>query len=90
MKRCVLIDKRFEVINYPDGIEVFDLRHPCKDENGQDVPVKVIPSDAPKINRVAVTTALAAMRDDGSITASEYYIYAEAFLVQMSSGQALE
>jgi hypothetical protein len=85
MERHVLIDGRFEALNHPDRIEVFDIRNPRRDEQGHAMPVRIIPTDMPQTGRAAGMTALAALRDDGIITPGEYLHYADVFLMTRSA-----
>jgi hypothetical protein len=46
-EKVVLIDGRFELLNSPEGIEVYDIRNLDRGGDGSVTPVAVIPLEAP-------------------------------------------
>ena len=76
MRKLVLIDGRFELLNGPDRIAVFDVK---KDGNGED-PVVLIGADAPKTDRDAGTLALETLANAGFLTPDEYSQYVNKYL----------
>lgn len=88
--RVVLIDGRFEFINNPDKLELFDIRSLKKDEDGRPMPVHVVKLDAPKDAREAGKIALAALRDADYLTRSEYFHFLDVFLAAQSVPKPLD
>jgi hypothetical protein len=80
MENIVLIDGRFELLNRPDRIDVFDIRNLKKDRNGSVIPISVISLEQPINDRDAGKLALEKIRDEGHITQSEYFQFLDIFL----------
>jgi hypothetical protein len=58
MQNVVLINGRFELLNSPDQIEVFDVRNLKKDADGRVIPLAVIKLDESLTDREAGRRAL--------------------------------
>lgn len=84
----VLINGRFEFINNPDKLEMFDIRNLKKDEQGRVIPVQVVSLDSPKDPKEAGKILLAALRDAEYLTRSEYLHFLDIFLAAQSVPKA--
>jgi hypothetical protein len=51
MQNIVPINGRFELLNSPDRIDLFDVRNLKKDSDGRVIPLAVIPLDVPLTDR---------------------------------------
>jgi hypothetical protein len=80
LERIVLIDGRFELLNRPDRIDVFDIRNLKKDKAGDVSPIAQIPLTTPANDRDAGKMALAWLRDEDYLTQSEYYHFLDILL----------
>jgi hypothetical protein len=80
MGKIVLIDGRFELLNRPDRIDVFDIRNLQRDDTGRVRPVVSIPLDKPKTALEAGKLALQEIKDSGYLALSEYYHFLDLFL----------
>jgi len=76
----VLINGRFELLNSPSRIEVFDMRNLNKDGDGQVIPVAVIPLEGPINERDAGKMALTWLRRSEYLSESEYLNFSDIFL----------
>jgi hypothetical protein len=88
MQTVVLIDGRFELLNSPDCVDVYDVRVLKKDGDGRVIPVHAIPLENPVNDREAGKLALSRLLDSGYLTQSEYFHFADIFLAAqpVSSG----
>lgn len=80
MQNIVLINGRFELLNSPDRIDLFDIKNMKKHGEGQVIPVAVIPLDTPLTEREAGKRALSWLVDSGYLTRSEFFQFKEIFL----------
>ena len=79
-KSYVLINSRFEAINLPDRLVLFDLKNAKGGERVDGVDVDILPLDSPKADLDAGLLALAWLRDHQRISPGEYLHYADVFL----------
>ena len=79
-QNIVLINGRFELLNSPHRIEVFDMRNLKKDSDGNLIPAAVIPLEAPITERNAGKMALTWLRRSEYLSESEYLNFADIFL----------
>jgi len=80
MGKVVLINGRFELLNRPDRVDIFDIRNLQRDETGRVNPVIVIPLDSPKSHLEAGKIALKKLQETKYLTLSEYYHFLDIFL----------
>jgi hypothetical protein len=80
MGKVVLIDGRFELLNRPDRVDIFDIRNLQRDESGRVNPVVVIPLDKRISPLEAGKRALKALRDSEYLMQSEYFHFLDIFL----------
>jgi hypothetical protein len=76
-QRVVLIDGRFELLNCPDRIEVYDSR---EGRNSESQPVETIPLKGPVSDREAGRLALTWLLAYLHLSQSEYLNYLNLFL----------
>jgi hypothetical protein len=76
----VLINGRFELLNSPHRIEIFDMRNLKKDDRGKTIPVAVIPLEGPANDRDAGKMALTWLRRSEYLSESEYLNFSDIFL----------
>lgn len=79
-QNVVLINGRFELLNSPHRIEVFDVRNLKKDGDGKVIPAAVIPLERPISERDAGKMALTWLRRSEYLSESEYLNFADIFL----------
>jgi hypothetical protein len=84
MASIVLVDGRFELLNRPDRIDVFDIRNLQKGADGKVRPIAVIALSKPESDREAGKTALQNLLEGSYITKGEYLQFLEAFLSTQS------
>jgi hypothetical protein len=80
MGKIILINGRFELLNRPDRVDIFDIRNLKRDDAGRVNPVAAIPLEGPKSCLEAGKLALRKLRDSDYITQSEYYHFLDVFL----------
>ena len=79
-QKIVLINGRFELLNSPHRIEIFDMRNLKKDATGKLISAAVIPLEAPISERDAGKVALTWLRRSEYLTESEYLNFSDIFL----------
>jgi hypothetical protein len=87
-QRIVLIDGRFELLNGPDRIEIFDIRNPQRDQDGEVNPVAAVSLDKPVTDREAGKLALLRLRVSNYLEQSEYFKFLDIFLAAQSLDEA--
>src|SRR5262249_27264792 len=80
-EKVALIDGRFELLNSPERIEVYDIRNLDRGGDGSVTPVAVI-LEAPITDRNAGKMALAWLRKAEYLTVSEHLRNADIFVAQ--------
>jgi hypothetical protein len=88
MGKIVLIDGRFELLNRPDRIDIFDIRNLKRDESGRVNPVVSIPLDKPKTALDAGKLALQTIRDNHYLSISEYYHFLDVLLAAQPEAES--
>jgi hypothetical protein len=83
MPRIVLIDGRFEVLNGPEKIEVYDMRNLNRDAEGRVQPVMVLPVPQTKSDKDAGKLALEKLQQAGHISTGQYLSFLETFLASV-------
>ena len=88
MERIVLIDGRFELLNRPERLDVFDIRNLQRDSNGCVNPIVTIPLNNPITDLEAGKLALAWLRESKYLEQSEYFQFLEIFLASQPNDEA--
>lgn len=88
MGEVVLIDGRFEVLNRPDRIDIYDITNLQKGEDGRVRPVGVVPLAQPRTHLEAGRIALYWLRDTKYLENYECLRYLEIFLANQPADAA--
>jgi hypothetical protein len=80
MQRVVLINSRFELLNSPERIDIFDMKDLRRDRKGQVNPILVIHLKEPQTDRDAGKLALRRLLESEKISLGEYLTHMDIFL----------
>jgi hypothetical protein len=89
MGKVVLINGRFELLNRPDRVDIFDIRNLQRDDDGRVHPIIAVPLNSPKTPLEAGKLSLRKLLDGGYLTQSEYYHFLDMFLAAQPEAESM-
>ena len=87
-ERIVLINSRFELLNRPDRVDIYDIKNLKKDQSGRVNPVGFITLEVLATDLEAGRLALEWLRNSKYINQTEFFQFRDIFLAGQPADQA--